>query len=207
MKRYFRKVDFVNGVKTHRKRIGLLLLASLFIGTVYTGLGIAKDPASPQSKQVQRGEYLVNTSGCHDCHTPWIMKDGGPGPDMSRALSGHPEKMVMPPPPKLEGPWVWIGAGSNTAFAGPWGISYAKNLTPDPSGLGTWTEKEFMTAIRTGRDRDTGRPIIPPMPWPVYRNFTDEDLKAIFAYLRTLPPVENTPPPVQALAAPVAAAP
>ncbi|NKE69269.1 c-type cytochrome [Candidatus Manganitrophus noduliformans] len=204
MNKFSEKVDFF---KNHRKRIGLLILTSLLIGTVYNGLGIAKDPASPQSKRVKRGEYLVNTAGCHDCHTPWVMKDGGPGPDMPRALSGHPEKIVMPPPPKLEGPWVWIGAGTNTAFAGPWGISYAKNLTPDRTGLGTWTEKEFITAIRTGRDRDTGRPILPPMPWPVYRNLTDEDLKSIFAYLQTISPIENTPPPVQALAAPVAAAP
>lgn len=202
MKRFGRRVDFVDGVKTHYKRIGLLILTFLFIGTVYEGRGRAEDPAAPPAKQVRRGAYLVNTSGCHDCHTPWIMKDDGPGPDLSRALSGHPEALVMPAPSKLEGPWVWIGAGTNTAFAGPWGVSYSKNLTPDPTGLGTWTEKEFIDTIRTGKDRGTGRPIMPPMPWRVYRNLTDEDLKAIFAYLRTIPPIKNTPPPIQALAAP-----
>lgn len=196
MKRFRRRVDFINRVKTHHKTIGLLILISIFIGTVYEGS--AKDPAALQSKQIRRGEYLVNTSGCHDCHTPWVMKEDGPGPDLSRALSSHPEGRVMPAPSKLNGPWAWIGAGSNTAFAGPWGISYTKNLTPDPTGLGTWTEKEFITAIRTGKDRDTGRPILPPMPWRVYRHFTDEDLKAIFAYLRTIPPIKNMPPLPQA---------
>lgn len=194
MKRFRRRIGFVDEVNTHHKTIGLLILMSLFIGTVYEGRGIAKDPAAQRSKQVRRGEYLVNTAGCHDCYAPWIMKEDGPGPEMSRALSGHPKELVMPAPSKLEGPWVWIGAGTNTAFAGPWGISYAKNLTPDPTGLGTWTEAEFIAAIRAGKDRGTGRPILPPMPWRVYRNLTDEDLKSIFAYLRTIPPISPRNP-------------
>lgn len=179
--------------------IGLLVLTSTVIGMVDHGAALAAD-AKPD--RVKRGEYLVNTSGCHDCHTPWIMKEGGPGPDMSRMLSGHPESLRVPAPPKLDSPWVWVGAGSNSAFAGPWGISYTKNLTPDPTGLGEWTEKEFIDAIRSGKSRGNGRPIMPPMPWPVYRNFTDDDLKAIFAYLRTIPAIRNTPPAYQAPAAP-----
>lgn len=193
---YFSKrIDITHRVKRHRNTITLSILIFLFVGAVYTGPGMAKDAAEPESKQIKRGEYLVSTSGCHDCHTPWIMKSDGPGPDMSRALSGHPEGLVMPPPPKMEGPWLWTGAVSNTAFGGPWGVSYAKNLTPDPTGLGTWTEKEFIAAIRNGKDRGNGRPILPPMPWPVYRNMADDDLKAIFAYLKTIPPIKNTPPP------------
>jgi len=188
---------------------GLLLLAFVFLTTGYEGQAMAKTKARADrlSKRIPRGEYLVNTGGCHDCHTPWIMKADGPGPDMTRMLSGHPESMVMPDPPKLEGPWVWIGAGTNTAFAGPWGISYSKNLTPNPTGLGSWTDKDFINAIRGGKSHGNGRPIMPPMPWKVYRNFTDEDLRSIFAYLQTIPPIKNSPPSYQSPAAPPAATP
>jgi predicted GIY-YIG superfamily endonuclease len=207
MKKFSRGFDFMNALKTPRRMFGLLILTAALIVTGFAGEGIAKGKAkeSPdrrQAKRISHGEYLVNTSRCHDCHTPWIMKANGPGPDMTRMLSGHPESLVMPPPPKLESPWGWMGAGSNTAFAGPWGISYTKNLTPDPTGLGGWTEKDFIAAIRSGKDRGTGRPIMPPMPIQDYRSFTDEDLKSIFAYLQTVPPVKNTPPPYQAPPAP-----
>ena len=160
------------------------------------------DPQAPvqargtQAAGIQRGEYLVASMGCHDCHTPWKLGPRGPEPDMSRALTGHPADLVMPPPPKLpEGPWAWLGAATNTAFAGPWGVSFTANLTPDPeTGLGKWTEDMFVTAIRTGRHEGKGRPILPPMPWPMLRNLTDEDLKSIFAYLQSLKPVSNRVP-------------
>ena len=82
--------------------------------------------------KVKRGNYLVTTSGCHDCHTPWKMGEKGPEPDMTRALSGHPEGMVLPPAPKPESPWIMTAAATNTAWAGPWGVSFTANLTPDP---------------------------------------------------------------------------
>ena len=153
-------------------------------------------PASlGQADLVARGEYLVTLGHCNDCHTPWIMTEKGPGPDMTRMLSGHPEDLVMPPPPALgDSPWVWIGAGSNTAFAGPWGVSYALNLTPDPSGLGAWTEEIFVEAIRTGQHWGQSRPILPPMPWPNLAKMTDDDLRALFAYLQSIPPIENHVP-------------
>lgn len=115
---------------------------------------------------------------------------------MSRALSGHPQDLVMPPPPKLpEGPWVWIGAGTNTAFAGPWGVSFTANLTPDPeTGLGRWTPEMFMSALRTGRHEGKGRPILPPMPYRMIASLDDDDLRAIFAYLQSLKPVKNRVP-------------
>jgi len=134
--------------------------------------------------------------GCNDCHTPWKIGARGPEPDVTRALTGHPADMVMPPPPKLpEGPWVWLGGATNTAFAGPWGVSFSANLTPDPdTGLGKWTQETFITALRTGRHEGKGRPILPPMPWPMYGQATDEDLGAIFAYLQSLAPVKNRVP-------------
>lgn len=151
---------------------------------------------APDPKLVERGKYLVSFAGCHDCHTPFKMGPTGPEPDMTKALTGHPQEMKLPPAPKLpEGPWVWIGAGTNTAFAGPWGVSFTANLTPDPeTGLGKWTEEMFIQAIRTGRKEGKGRPILPPMPWPMYRNMTDEDLKSVFAYLQTMKPVVNKVP-------------
>ena len=159
----------------------------------------APPPAStatptPAMSQVERGKYIVSTSACHDCHTPVKMGPNGPEPDMSRMLSGHPETIKITQQAKLSGPWMAAGSQTFTAWSGPWGISYTANLTPDPSGLAAWTEDIFIKAIREGKHMGTSRPILPPMPWPVYRNFTDEDLKAIFAYLKTIPPVKNHVP-------------
>ncbi|HEX6295681.1 MAG TPA: c-type cytochrome [Burkholderiales bacterium] len=149
----------------------------------------------PSPDRLARGKYLVTTSGCNDCHTPWKMGAAGPEPDMTRMLSGHPEKMDLPAPPALAGPWVMTAAATNTAWSGPWGISFTANLTPDPeTGLGKWTLRNFRDTIRTGRHMGRGRPILPPMPIPMYKHFTDEDLDAIYSYLRAIPPVRNRVP-------------
>jgi hypothetical protein len=154
--------------------------------------------AGADNPRVKRGESLVNTHDCHGCHTPMKMGPNGPEPDMSRALSGHPESLVMPPPPKLEGAWNWAGSATVTAFAGPWGVSYAINLTPDPeTGIGKWKEKEFVQAIKTGKHLGVSRPIMPPMPWAAYRQLPESDLKAIFAYLKSLKPIRNQAPAYQ----------
>ncbi|MEO8521801.1 MAG: c-type cytochrome [Acidobacteriota bacterium] len=158
--------------------------------------------AKPSPAAVARGKYLVTATGCNDCHTPSKMGANGPEPDMALMLSGHPASMTLPPPPAPSGPWIVSTSASTTAFAGPWGISYTRNLTPDPeSGLGQWTEQQFIDTIRTGREQGRGRELLPPMPWPMYKNFNDADLKAIFAYLRSIPAIKNkVPDPV--LAAP-----
>ena len=156
----------------------------------------AADATKAPSDLVARGKYLVNTSGCHDCHTPFKMGPNGAEPDMTRMLSGHPETLVMPPAPKLPpGPWLVTSAGTNTAWSGPWGVSFTANLTPDAdTGLGEWTLRNFMDTIRTGRHMGRGRAILPPMPIPVYNNFTDTDLESIYSYLRTIPAVKNRVP-------------
>jgi len=137
----------------------------------------------------------VKIMGCHDCHTPLTIGPNGPEPDMTRALSGHPEQIGPLPGTKAAEPYLWSAFATNTAFSGPWGVSYTFNLTPDVNtGLGTWTEEMFVQAIRTGRHMGVARPINPPMPWPAYRNATDEDLKAIYAYLRTIKPIVNHVP-------------
>ena len=152
---------------------------------------------------VERGKYLVTAMGCHDCHTPAKAGPNGPEPDMALMLSGH-HAGPLPAPPAPSGPWIGSMSATFTGWAGPWGISYTANLTPDnETGLGTWTEQQFVDTIRNGRRQGRGRELLPPMPWPMYRNMTDDDLKAIFAYLRSIPAISNkVPEPV--IAAPPA---
>ena len=173
--------------------------AALLAAAALTAAPAAANPTAERpapNDKVARGLYIVSTAGCHDCHTPWHMGPNGPEPDMSRALSGHPQDLAMPPAPKMgDGPWAVAIAATNTAYAGPWGVSYTANLTPDPdSGLGRWTVEDFKATIRTGRRAGRGREILPPMPIMVYNNMTDQDLEAIYAYLRTLPAVRNRVP-------------
>ena len=150
------------------------------------------------SPEVSRGKYLVAVLGCDDCHTPMKMGARGPEPDMTRRLSGHPRELKVPGGPPVDGKgWVWAGNATNTAFAGPWGVTYAVNLTSDATGIGAWTEANFVRAIKEGKHLGVGRPINPPMPWPAYRQATEEDLKAIYAYLKTVPPVKNAAPEYQ----------
>lgn len=154
---------------------------------------------APEARQasIERGRYLVTIGACNDCHTPFKLGPNGPEPDMTRMLSGHPQQAVFPPPPQpAEGsPWIVAGAATNTAWAGPWGISYPTNLTPDKeTGMGDWTEEEFKAALRSGRHRGRGRMILPPMPWQGWGAATDEDLAAVFAYLQSIPAIKNQVP-------------
>src|SRR5215472_7691925 len=180
-----------------RRRLNFPFLAMAFV-PVLAGCQISKSAAADSilNERVQRGRYLVTAIGCNDCHTPLKMTERGPEPDMTRMLSGHPSSLKMTSPPKMaDGPWAWAGAVTNTAFAGPWGITFAANLTPDQnSGLGIWTEDMFVRALRTGRHMGTSRPINPPMPWPAFRNLNDADLTAIYAYLRSIPAIRNQVP-------------
>ena len=148
------------------------------------------------SAQVKRGEYIVTTGLCHDCHTPWVMGANGPEPDMKRALSGHPQDFVIRGPATLPEPWTAAFAPTNTAATGPWGVSFTANLTPDPETgvLRDFTEQQFIQTLRTGRHQGQGRQILPPMPWPFIGQMTDDDLKAVFAYLRQIPAVRNKVP-------------
>jgi hypothetical protein len=151
--------------------------------------------SAAERARVERGRYLVEIAACNDCHTPWVLGPEGPAPDMTRMLSGHPGDMVLEPPAVTGGPWLWGGAASNTAYYGPWGVSFAANLTPDEdTGIGVWTEEIFVETLRTGRHWGVSRPILPPMPWAAYARMTDSDLRSMFAYLRTIPPVRNRVP-------------
>ncbi|MCC7438038.1 MAG: c-type cytochrome [Armatimonadetes bacterium] len=164
------------------------------------------DSASQHASRVERGKYLVTVGACNDCHTPMKMGPKGPERDMARMLAGHPEEVVLPAPPKVDGPWgMAFTAMTGTAYAGPWGITYAMNLTPDTAtGLGNWSEQIFMLAIKEGKHFGGSRPIMPPMPWEMYKNMTDEDLKSIFAYLKSIPAVKNKVPEYMPPAGPMA---
>jgi len=165
-----------------------------------------KPSAHNADKEVRRGEVLAKFGGCHDCHTPKVMTANGPQPDASRLLSGHPANAPLPAVPQgVIGPTQWGALVSNdlTAWVGPWGTSFAANLTPDVSGLGSWTAQDFIRTMRTGKHLGVGRPLLPPMPWFDSAALTDEDLKALFKYLQSLKPISNQipqpiPPPVRA---------
>jgi hypothetical protein len=150
-------------------------------------------------ERIERGEYIVSTGLCNDCHSPKIMTPQGPVVDTTRLLSGTPQDIKLPkinPAEITPGKW-YLGSSDLTSWVGPWGISFAANLTPDSStGIGAWTEDLFIKILRTGKFMgvDAGRPIMPPMPWDMIGKKTDEDLKNIFAYLKSLPPIKNTVP-------------
>ena len=149
-----------------------------------TGLSTAAFAADAPS--VEFGKHISIVGGCHDCHTPWKMGPSGPEPDTGKLLAGHPEQVAVT---SLMGPdpiWMSGANATNTAWAGPWGVSFTRNLTPDKeTGIGAWTADEFVATIKSGRKQGRGRELLPPMPWPQYRFLPDEDLKALAAYLAT----------------------
>jgi cytochrome c553 len=158
-----------------------------------------KGTASAGDKEAGRGKQLVIEGNCDYCHTPLIETKEGPAPDMKRRLSGHPQDREIPRIPDTEvGSPEWIeflGTLDTTEWAGPWGLVFSKNITPDPeTGIGKWTEEIFVGTMRSGKHIDLKRDIMPPMPWQDYAKLSDEDLKSIFAYLMTLPPVKNAVP-------------
>jgi len=147
--------------------------------------------------QIDRGHMLVLGGGCHDCHTPKKFTAAGPEADMDRMLSGHPEsdKITAPIKNDPKSPWQVHVNAHLTAWTGAWGVSFAANLTPDMNtGLGIWTEQMFVDAIKKGKHMGTSRQILPPMPWNWYGQLPDEDLKAIFAYLKSIKPIANHVP-------------
>jgi mono/diheme cytochrome c family protein len=176
----------------------------LAIGLVSCSKPAEEQPAQQKMSNeelIKRGEYIATVSGCHDCHSPKVFSpERGMEPDTTRLLSGHPKDEPLPLTPGngAKSGWTLFSPGL-TATQGPWGLSYSANLTPHETGIGNWTFEQFETAIRKGKYKglEGGRPLLPPMPWQMYRNFTDDDLRAVFAYLKSLKPIDNlVPPPV-----------
>ncbi len=155
-------------------------------------------PPNPYSaKQIERGRQLVEFGGCNDCHTPWVFDAelGMPVPDMSRELSGHPRGMATAFGTLAPGDSAVVGP-TFTSFVLPIGSVYTANLTPDiDTGTGSWTEQMFLDIFRTGRHLGgSGRPVLPPMPWPNVASLPDQELVAIFAYLRSIQSIRNLVP-------------
>jgi cytochrome c553 len=123
--------------------------------------------AAQAQTPLERGRYLFESiAACGNCHTPKTPQ----GPDMARDLAGGPK------------------------FDEPFGVAIAPNITPDPeTGIGKWTDAQIISAIRDGK-RPDGSIIGPPMPIPLYRGISDDDARAMVAYMRSVKPVVNKVP-------------
>ena len=156
--------------------------------------------------QVKWGEHIVTIGGCHDCHTPKKMGPMGPEDDSTRLLSGHPAEMPIPDVDRamLESKGL-VTTQTLTSWVGPWGVSFSANLTSDTTGTGAWKEEQFIMAIREGKYKGLAgsRDLLPPMPWHMYKHMTDDELKAVFAYLKSTKPIKNVvPAPLPPVSAP-----
>jgi len=177
------------------------LAATLGIATL-ASQSVAQGTRGGGASPVERGKYLINITGCHDCHTP--KKDAAGHIDENLLLSGRPASTNAP----SATPGEVHSALDLTAWTGPWGTTYASNLTPDPmTGLVSrkYNEATFIAMFRTGK-KPNGVGILPPMPWEGYANMTDDDIKAMWAYLQTIKPIRNQVPANKLAAAPAAPA-
>ena len=152
-----------------------------------------------QQGMIDYGKILVRIGGCNNCHSPKVMTDRGYAPDTTRMLAGHwAGDKLAPINLSVVGQDAWLLTHPMlTAYVGPWGVSYAANLTPDPeTGIGNWDEAQFLKTMRTGMHMgaEKGRKILPPMPWFNLKETSDHDLQAIFAYLQSIPPIKNKVP-------------
>ncbi|HYF30704.1 MAG TPA: c-type cytochrome [Chitinophagaceae bacterium] len=185
--------------------MGIVVLVGMAIAAQSSCTSEAEAKITPEKKElskselIARGQYLTTVSLCNDCHSPKVFGPHGMGLDSTKLFSGHPAGSPLPAFDKSAlkpGSWI-LFSGDLTASVGPWGMSFAANLTPDSTtGIGAWSEETFIKTLRTGKHlgQEGGRPIMPPMPWEMVRNMTDEDLKAIYTYLQALPPVKNQVP-------------
>ncbi len=188
-----------------KRGTAVAVLTAGVLSLAFTCQAQSPDQKEKEMRQlIEHGKMLVTLGGCNDCHTPKVFGPKGPQFDTTRILSGAPsDAKVLPVPDGVLGPDKWGVLTTNdlTTWAGPWGFSFSRNLTPDvATGLGSWTEAMFIKALRTGKDMGEGRPILPPMPWENFAQLPDSELKAIFAYLKSLKPVKNAihdpiPPP------------
>jgi len=155
-----------------------------------------------ETELISHGEYLVTIMDCNICHSPKVLNaEMQPMLAPGRELSGHPGDqpldlsgfdMTKTP----IGPWIFAH-GNFTAYAGPWGISYAANITPDPSGIGNMSFEDFKRSFQQGKYKGgpDGRPLMPPMPWESFAHLPEQDVLAIYTYLtKKVQPVSNIPP-------------
>jgi len=146
---------------------------------------------------IEKGKYFVTIMGCNDCHSPKEMGPQGPAVIADLLLSGYPATRPFKKvePELIKKGWILFDADL-TAAAGPWGVSFAANLTSDQTGIGNWTEENFRRALKEGRYKglEGSRMLLPPMPWANFTGISNEDIKAIFQYLKSTKPVNNVVP-------------
>ncbi len=178
-----------------RNMLGMMILFAVVF--LQVSCNSSQEKTVIKEEMIKRGEYLVNFGACNDCHSPKIFTDMGPVPDTFKLLSGHQQGAVLP---RIDtsaiapGRW-YLGSNDLTVWVGPWGISFSANLTPDvQTGIGGWTEEIFVRAMRNGLHLGAGRPLLPPMPFMGLAGLRDEDLKSVFAYLKSIKPIRNKVP-------------
>jgi hypothetical protein len=178
----------------------ILYMTSCSNSNQNSGKDNSKISESSNVTKIEQGKYLVTIMGCNDCHSPKKITANGSEVIPELMLSGFPSDR-----PKVKFDNSMIKSGypifypDLTGAAGPWGITYASNLTPDANGIGDWTEEQFKKALTQGKygGLDNVRMLLPPMPWQNFINISDDDLSAIFNYLKSIKPVNNmVPPPV-----------
>jgi hypothetical protein len=170
---------------------------TIFLAACSGGVQTSSSEPISHDSLIRRGDYLVTTMGCDDCHTSKKVGPTGVELDLEHRLGGHlsANPLGKADPGVMKNGWVLFSM-SQTALMGPWGISYSANISSDATGIGNWTEEQFTTALRKGKSKGLaeGRDLLPPMPWQGYAKLSDADIKAIFAYLKSTKPVNNLVP-------------
>ncbi len=180
-----------------KQSLNLTFFIIAAFASIFSSFANTKPTQSPpkySATQIAQGKYLVGIMGCADCHAPKKMTEMGPLPDPELGLSGHPSQIPMGTVVKTMD-WVLFHP-MNTLAVGPWGATFSANLTPDATGIGNWTENQFITAMTKGKSKGlmNARPLQPPMPWQNYVNMKKADLVAVFAYLKSCKPINNLVP-------------
>ena len=177
-----------------------IAFASVITSCNTRSIAVATPAAINKDSLVKRGAYLVTVMGCDDCHSPKRMGAHGPEIIPELRLSGYRQNIPLTPvnTDEIKKGWV-LFSPDLTAAAGPWGVSFAANLTSDLTPKGSWTELQYKKALREGKYKglDNTRPLLPPMPWPNFGQLTDADIKAVFTFLQSTKPVKNIVPAPQ----------
>lgn len=159
--------------------------------------GSSENKVLTDEQLIQRGDYLVTTIGCNDCHSPKRMGMQGPEINPELMLSGYQADIPLAQIDKnvLQKGWV-LFTGDLNAAVGPWGVSFSANITSDATGIGNWPLENFIRAMKQGKFKgiDGSRSLLPPMPWSNYAKMTDNDVKAVYLFLKSTKPVHNIVP-------------
>lgn len=181
-----------------RNSVYISLIILLFCSLILSTYADTEKEKKDHALKVERGQILTVEHGCVFCHSPKVTEEDDLIPDPDKLFSGHPSDKKLPDiPADIIGYDKWFGLYTTgfTAWGGPWGISYAANITPHKeNGIGKWSEKDFINVIRLGIHSSFKRTLMPPMPWNEINRLSDEDLGAIFVYLQTVKPIDNKVP-------------